>query len=67
MSHFCKSHPRYEGKSEPNSICGDCFQLWRWKNPELNDPLYVREVDAARQASRETPRASSRRRSPSEV
>lgn len=35
MSHWCKSHPRYEAKREPNSVCGDCWHLWHLKNPEL--------------------------------
>jgi hypothetical protein len=37
MSHFCQTHPRYEAKREPNSTCGDCWQLYHYKNPELKD------------------------------
>jgi hypothetical protein len=35
MSHFCTVHPRYEAKRAPNSICGKCWQLFFYKNPEL--------------------------------
>ena len=39
MSHFCRSHPRYEAKREPNSICGACWQLYFYKNPEAKEVL----------------------------
>lgn len=35
MSHWCQSHPKYEAKREPNSLCGECWRLWFFKNPEL--------------------------------
>jgi hypothetical protein len=34
MSHFCTVHPRYEAKREPNSLCGKCWLLFFYKNPE---------------------------------
>ena len=37
MSHYCKSHPRYEAKREPNSICGRSWELFSYKNPEAKD------------------------------
>ncbi len=35
MSHYCKEHPRYSGKREPNSVCGTCWTLWYLRCPEL--------------------------------
>lgn len=35
MSDYCKEHPRYSAKREPNSICGTCWRLWGLRNPEL--------------------------------
>lgn len=34
MSHYCASHPRYEAKREPNSLCGRCWKLWHLRCPE---------------------------------
>jgi hypothetical protein len=35
MSHYCETHPRYEAKREPNSICGNCWQLYFLRCPEI--------------------------------
>ena len=44
MSHWCGSHPRYEAKREPGSLCGHCWRLWFLKNPELkSDTVRVYE------------------------
>lgn len=34
MSHYCKSHPQYSAKREPNSLCGECWKLWHYRCPE---------------------------------
>lgn len=34
MSHWCKSHPRYEAKRKPRSTCEDCWKLYFLKNPD---------------------------------
>ena len=34
MSHYCKEHPRYEGKRTPGSICKLCWKLYFIRNPE---------------------------------
>ena len=35
MSHYCMSHPRYSAKREPKSRCGNCWQLWHYRCPEV--------------------------------
>lgn len=39
MSHFCKEHPRYEAKREPSGLCGACWRLYFYKNPEAKEGL----------------------------
>lgn len=39
MSHYCGEHPRYEAKREPSGLCGRCWQLWFYKNPEAKEVL----------------------------
>lgn len=39
MSHWCKSHPRYSAKREPNSLCGDCWAIWFYRCPEAKPAL----------------------------
>lgn len=34
MSHYCTSHPRYEAKREPKSLCGNCWRLYFYRCPE---------------------------------
>lgn len=34
MSHWCKTHPAYSAKREPKSLCGQCWMLFFFKNPE---------------------------------
>lgn len=46
MSHYCKSHPRFEGKSIPKSICGDCWHLYFIRNPEDKERLQGTYADA---------------------
>ena len=43
MSHYCQTHPRYEAKREPNSLCGECWRLWFLKNPEPRSERRDRE------------------------
>ena len=40
MSHFCKVHPTYSAKREPNSLCGTCWTLYFYRCPEqrVHDP-----------------------------
>lgn len=35
MSEWCASHPRYQAKREPGSICGRCWQLFFLRCPEI--------------------------------
>lgn len=55
MSHWCKLHPRYEAKREPNSVCGDCWHLWHLKNPELkpapSEPIDFATLDVVEEES----------------
>jgi hypothetical protein len=44
MSHFCQTHPRYEAKREPNSLCGECWTLWFYRCPERKD-FMVEHID----------------------
>lgn len=37
MADYCKQHPRYSAKKEPNSLCGKCFELWFIRCPEERD------------------------------
>ena len=39
MSHFCKEHPKYEAKREPSGLCGKCWALYFYKNPESKEGL----------------------------
>ena len=39
MSHYCKEHPRYEAKREPSGLCGKCWALYFYKNPESKEGL----------------------------
>lgn len=34
MSHYCKSHPRYEAKRKSGSTCRACWKLYFLKNSE---------------------------------
>lgn len=34
MSDWCRSHPRYEAKRKPLSLCGQCWKLYFLRNPE---------------------------------
>jgi hypothetical protein len=36
MSHWCASHPRYEAKRPPGSLCGECWKLYLLRCPEHN-------------------------------
>ena len=31
---WCPTHKTYSAKREPNSLCGNCWQLWGYRNPE---------------------------------
>lgn len=42
MSEWCAEHPRYSAKRRPNSLCGRCWQLWFFRNPE--DRQEIRET-----------------------
>jgi len=34
MADFCKDHPRYSGKRQPQSACWRCWTLYFWGHPE---------------------------------
>lgn len=34
MSNWCRSHPKYEAKRKPQSLCGQCWKLYFLCNPE---------------------------------
>ena len=36
---WCDQHPTYTAKREPAGLCGRCWQLWFYKNPEAKDVL----------------------------
>lgn len=48
MSHYCKAHPRYSAKREPNSLCGECWRLYFYRCPEAKPGLeqVYREADS---------------------
>ena len=39
VSHYCKEHPKYEAKREPSGLCGKCWALYFYKNPESKEGL----------------------------
>lgn len=38
MSEWCRSHPTYSAKREPNSLCGDCWRSYFYRCPERKPP-----------------------------
>ena len=34
MADWCQDHPRYSARRPPRSLCGRCWQLWFYTNPE---------------------------------
>lgn len=38
MSDWCASHPKYEAKRRPGSLCGRCWQLYFLGHPEEKPP-----------------------------
>jgi hypothetical protein len=44
---WCKTHPTYSAKREPNSICGACWRLYFYKNPEAKEVLKRTYQEAA--------------------
>lgn len=42
MMDWCASHPKYEAKRKPNSLCGRCWALYFIKNPEDRNPVEER-------------------------
>ena len=59
---WCRSHPSYSAKRAPNSLCGDCWQLYFYRCPEerTTDPVTQADVEWAESALRKT--RNSRRR-----
>lgn len=47
MSHYCQDHPRYEAKREPSGLCGACWRLYFYKNPEAKEVLKRTYQEAA--------------------
>jgi len=52
MSHYCQDHPAYAAKREPSGLCGRCWQLYFYKNPEA-DPVLRRDYQDWQADSRE--------------
>ena len=38
MSDWCPTHKTYSAKREPNSVCGKCWQIYLYRNPEVKGP-----------------------------
>lgn len=47
MSHFCRSHPRYQAKGEPTGTCQACWRLYFYRCPEAKEVLKRTYQEAA--------------------